>query len=167
MEPYLAVTSRPDAREPGNVRGQAHYFGYIHLSPSRKHMLILTDNWMCDFVSDTRDYRYARSGTHGTHNFVNAWPLQGFTARFRYMGNDGELLEMIFESDDWLSQTTWRPCFWGRRPNCLRAAFIFGVCRCDYFPLSYSVVRTEQNDENPVMAILLANNEQHYESHAT
>ena len=162
MEPYLAVTSRPDAREPGSVRGQAHYFGYIHLSPSRKHMLILTDNLMCDFVSDTRDWRYARSGTHGTHDFVNAWPLQGFTARFRYMGNDGELLEMIFEPDVWLSRTTRRPCFWGRRPNGRRLAFIFGVCICNYFPLLYSVVRTEQYEENDVMAILLDNNQQQY-----
>ena len=36
------VTSQPDPRVPDQESRYAHYFGYIHLSPPRKHLLIPT-----------------------------------------------------------------------------------------------------------------------------
>ena len=158
------VTSQPDPRVPDqeNQEGQqAHYFGYIHLHPPRKHLLILTTDNRCDFVSDTEDWRYSRSGTHGNHDFENVWPLNRFTARFRYMGNDGDLLELTFTPDVWLSSNTRRPCFWGMR-NGRKIAFCFGVCICTYFPVLRPVVRAEPEEANDVMAILRDNNSQRF-----
>ena len=165
------VASQPDPRAPAPPQGEenrqfqgeedrrfAFYFGYIHLSPPRKHLLILTFDRRCDFCSDTTDWRYSRSGTHGNHDFENVWPLNGFSARFRYMGNDGDLLEMTFEPDVWLSRMTRQPCFWGSL-NGRKIAFIFGVCICTYFPLARPIGRNLE-EENNVIAILRENNRQ-------
>ena len=155
------VASQPDPREPDQQEQYAHYFGYIHLSPPRKHLLILTLNNKVDFVSDTEDWRYSRSGTHGYHDFVNASPPNGFNAVFRYMGNDCASLALTFEPDVWLSRMTMRPCFWGRL-NGRTIAFCFGVCMSTYFPLLRPVVRAEPEEANDLDAILRENNWQQY-----
>ena len=155
------VASQPDPREPDQQEQHAHYFGYIHLSPPRKHLLILTLNNKVDFVSDTEDWRYSRSGTHGAHDFQNVWPPNRFNARFRYMGNDGDLLNLRFEPDVWLSRSTRRPCFWVSL-NARTIAFCFGVCICTYFPLLRPVVRAEPEEANDLDAILRENNWQQY-----
>ena len=159
MEEVLGNASQPD---PLSQESRfAYYFGYINLSPPRKHLLILTLDNRCDFVSTTEDWRYSRSGTHGNHNFENVWPLNRFNARFRYMGNDGDLLELTFAPDVWLTRSTSRPCFWASL-NGRTIAFCFGVCICTYFPLLRPVVRAEPEEANDLIAILRENNSQQF-----